>query len=78
MASNTTSSAITGPPTRGFFEPLQYERCINRYESGNDLLGHLSSMFEERSNLEHTYVNALRSWSRKYFSAMGACSTLQV
>jgi hypothetical protein len=65
MASNT-SATITGTPNRGFFEPHQYERCINRYEFGNELLGHLSTMFDERSNLEHTYVNALRSWSRKW------------
>lgn len=61
MASNTTSI-----PSRGFFEPSQYSRCITRYENGNDSLGQLSTMFEERSNLEHTYVNALRSWSRKW------------
>ncbi|CAF1004287.1 unnamed protein product [Rotaria sordida] len=66
MAANTTSTSITGTPSRGFFEPLQYERCVNRYEFGNELLGHLSTMFEERSHLEHTYVNALRSWSRKW------------
>ncbi|CAF1187490.1 unnamed protein product [Adineta ricciae] len=66
MATSTASTAITGLPTRGFFEPAQYERCINRYEFGSELLGHLSSMFEERSNLEHSYVNSLRSWSRKW------------
>jgi len=66
MASNTTPTAVTGTPSRGFFEPLQFERCINRYESGNELVGHLSTMFEERSHLEHTYVNALRAWSRKW------------
>ncbi|CAF0738822.1 unnamed protein product [Rotaria sp. Silwood1] len=66
MASNTTSASMTGTPSHGFFEPLQYERCINRYEFGSELIGHLSNMFEERSNLEHTYVNALRSWSRKW------------
>ena len=57
---------MTGTPNRGFFEPAQYERCINRYEFGNELLGHLSTMFDERANLENTYVNALRSWSRKW------------
>ncbi|CAF2326993.1 unnamed protein product [Rotaria sp. Silwood2] len=66
MASNADSESITGTPSRGFFEPLQYERCINRYEFGNESLGHLSNMFDERSSLEHTYVNALRSWSRKW------------
>lgn len=66
MASSSTAAAVTGSPTRGFFEPSQYERCINRYEFGSDLLGHLSSMFEERSSLENNYVNALRSWSRKW------------
>jgi hypothetical protein len=66
MASNTTSTAVTSTANRGFFEPAQYERCVTRYESGNELLGHLSTMFEERSHLENTYVNALRSWSRKW------------
>lgn len=66
MASNSTSIAILGTPSHGFFEPAQYERCINRYEFGNELLGLLSNMFEERSNLERTYVNSLRSWSRKW------------
>jgi hypothetical protein len=66
MASNTTPPIVPNAPGRGFFEPSQYERCIKQYEFGHDLLGHLSSMFEERSNLEHTYVNALRSWSRKW------------
>jgi hypothetical protein len=66
MASVATLTAVTGSPTRGFFEPAQYERCINRYEFGHELVGHLSTMFEERSTLEHTYVNALRSWSRKW------------
>ncbi|UJR33504.1 hypothetical protein I4U23_020949 [Adineta vaga] len=60
------TTPVTSPATHGFFEPAQYERCINRYEFGSDLLGHLSTMFEERSNLEHSYVNALRSWSRKW------------
>jgi hypothetical protein len=66
MSASTTSAAVTGTPNRGFFEPRQYERCINRYEFGNELLGQLSTMFEERSHLEHTYVSALRSWSRKW------------
>jgi hypothetical protein len=66
MASNTASATLTGTPSHGFFEPTQYERCINRYEFGNDVLAHLSTMFEERASLEHTYVNALRSWSRKW------------
>ena len=66
MSSSTLSAATTGTPARGFFEPAQYERCINRYEFGNELLGQLSNMFEERAHLEHTYVNALRSWSRKW------------
>ena len=64
--SSGTSAATTGTPSRGFFEPSQYERCINRYEFGHELLGQLSTMFEERANLEHTYVNALRAWSRKW------------
>ena len=64
--SSNTAASTTGTPSRGFFEPSQYERCINRYEFGHDLLGNLSSMFEERSNLEHSYVNSLRSWSRKW------------
>jgi hypothetical protein len=66
MAYNSSSAGSMSTPTRGFFEPTQYERCINRYEFGSDLLGHLSAMFEERAHLEHTYVNALRSWSRKW------------
>ena len=70
MASVTTPSVAASTSIRGFFEPSQYERCIHRYEYGNDLLGQLSSMFEERSALEHTYVNALRSWSRKWHGEM--------
>jgi hypothetical protein len=66
MASNTISTVISGTQTRGFFEPFQFERCINRYEFGHEVVEHLSTMFEERSHLEHTYVNALRSWSRKW------------
>ncbi|CAF1352661.1 unnamed protein product [Adineta steineri] len=66
MASATTSIATTGTANRGFFEPSQYERCINRYEFGHEVVGHLSTMFEERASLEHTYVNALRAWSRKW------------
>jgi hypothetical protein len=66
MASNTSPTVVPSAPGRGFFEPSQYQRCIQRYEVGHELVGHLSSMFEERSNLEHTYVNALRSWSRKW------------
>lgn len=66
MANSTVSPCISGSSNRGFFEPSQYERCIQRYELGHELLGQLSTMFEERANLEHSYVNALRSWSRKW------------
>ena len=71
MASLPTPSVVTSTSQmRGFFEPSQYQRCIDRYEYGHELLGQLSTMFEERSALEHTYVNALRSWSRKWHGEM--------
>lgn len=66
MASPSTPSIVASTNNRGFFEPSQYERCITRYEYGHEVLGQLSTMFEERTALENTYVNALRSWSRKW------------
>lgn len=55
---------------RGFFEPLEYKRCIDRYEFGNQALTSFSSMLEERSNLELSYVNRLRTWSRKWHAEL--------
>lgn len=67
MALTTTSNnTVSISSNHGFFEPLEYVRCLTRYENGNNLLGQLSTMFVERENLEHNYVNALRSWSRKW------------
>lgn len=68
MTSASIASSTT--QTSGFFEPSQFMRCIDQYEYGNDLVGKLSTMFEERSSLEHTYVNALRSWSRKWHAEL--------
>ncbi|CAF1136612.1 unnamed protein product [Didymodactylos carnosus] len=65
-ASINTSSTLT----KSFFEPGQYLLCIKRYEFGNELIDRLLTMFDERSHLELSYVNALRNWSRKWHAEL--------
>ncbi|CAF0843873.1 unnamed protein product [Didymodactylos carnosus] len=65
-ATSNTSSVIN----KGFFEPGQYTTCIKRYEFGNDLIDRLLTMFDERSQLELSYVNSLRNWSRKWHAEL--------
>ncbi|CAF1379774.1 unnamed protein product [Rotaria magnacalcarata] len=70
MAMATIFANGAGTANRGFFEPLQYRRCVDHYEFGHDLLEELSSMLEERSAIENSYVSALRSWSRKWHAEL--------
>jgi len=65
-ATINTSSTLT----KSFFEPGQYLLCIKRYEFGNELIDRLLTMFDERSNIELSYVNALRNWSRKWHAEL--------
>ena len=55
---------------RGFFEPGAYSVALKRCENGHDLAQQLADMFEERAQLEVSYANQLRSWSRKWHSEL--------
>lgn len=73
-SSSNTTTATAGPEAfqsnssygRGFFEPGAYSIALKRCENGHDLAQQLADMFEERAQLELSYTNQLRSWSRKW------------
>lgn len=55
---------------RGFFEPGAYSVALKRCENGHDLAQQLADMFDERAQLELSYTNQLRAWSRKWHSEL--------
>ena len=72
--SSSSITAAAGPEAfannsaygKGFFEPDAYTVALKRCENGHDLAQQLVTMFEERAQLELSYTNHLRSWSRKW------------
>lgn len=75
---NPLRAATSGPEAfannsaygRGFFEPGAYSVALKRCENGHDLAQQLADMFDERAQLEMSYTNQLRAWSRKWHSEL--------